>query len=63
MGIDNLGENGIRHELRAWVVGECGAYIEDEMGIPDVLLLVLPLKQHGVLALVDWFSNEVSLRC
>lgn len=44
-------------------VGECGAYVEDEMDIPGVLLLVLPFKQHGVLALVDWFSNEVPLRC
>ena len=45
-----------------WVVGECGACVEDEMDIPGVVLLVLPFERHGVLALVDWFSNKVSLR-
>ena len=33
-------------------------HVEDGMDIPGILLLVLPFKQHGVLALV-----EVSLKC
>ena len=44
-------------------MGECEAYIEDEMDIPGVLLLVLPFEQHGVLALVGWWSDKVSLEC
>lgn len=44
-------------------MGECGAYVEDEMDIPGFVLLVLPFERQGVLVLVDWFSNKVSLRC